>query len=92
MTDPSFTPMTECNCLKCGRKVDTLGNPEGAGRPKPGSLIVCIRCGAVMVLSEEWTLRGMTDAEIEELFADTETMDVLAQRVHQVHMIRHSQS
>jgi hypothetical protein len=34
------------------------------------------------------TLRGMTDAEMDELIADTETMDELAKNAKRIHIMR----
>lgn len=88
MDDPSVTIVKESKCLACGRKVNAVGNPEDLTRPVPGSLIVCMKCGAVMMLADDLTLRGMTDAEMDELMGDRETMDDLARLVKKVHLFR----
>ena len=84
----------ENHCLRCGHKMNALGTAEQGveAKPEPGSLAVCIHCGAVMMLDEHLRLRGMSDAEMDQITADPELMDSLARMVRKVHLLRHSQS
>jgi hypothetical protein len=80
----------ECRCLSCGRPMDALGTPDGAeAKPAPGDIAVCLRCGAVMKLDENLKLRGMTEAEMDELVADQAWMDEVAQLVGAIHFLKH---
>ena len=36
-------------------------------KPTPGSLMICISCGAISLLAQDWTLRPLTDAEAQSL-------------------------
>lgn len=79
----------ECNCLQCGHKMNASGSADGAPHlPEPGDLVLCIRCGAVMMHADDMTVRGMTDEEMDELVADKETMDELAKNVKRIHLMR----
>lgn len=85
-----YRKIPECHCLHCGHKMNASGSTDGSGvLPQPGDLVLCIRCGAVMKHADDMTLRGMSDAEMDELQADTETMNDLAKYVQRIHIIRH---
>jgi hypothetical protein len=91
----STARIAESHCLQCGAKLNALGDIADAAAaplPTPGSLIVCIRCGAVMMCADDLTPRRMTDAELDDVANDTETMDELARHVQRIHVVRHSQS
>lgn len=79
----------ECNCLNCGAKLDALGTADRTveAKPEPGNLAVCIKCGAVMMLAEDLTLRGMTSQEMDDVTADHEFMNELATMVRKVHFV-----
>jgi hypothetical protein len=84
-----YRRIPECKCLDCGHKVNASGSTDGSPElPGPGDLVVCIRCGAVMVHADDMSLRGMTDAEMDALVADTETMNELAKNVRRIHIMR----
>jgi hypothetical protein len=82
------TRIPPAKCLQCDSRLNALGALEGEPQPEPGSLIVCIRCGAVMMASDDLTPRGMTDAEMDEVLADRATMDDLARLVARVHFVQ----
>lgn len=89
MNAPDYRPIPECNCLKCGKKMNASGSTDGSPHlPEPGDLVLCIKCGAVMKHADDMTLRGMTEQEMDELVADTETMDELAKNVQRIHIMR----
>ena len=90
--EPGATTRTPLNkCLDCGCKISAASTPDGRAGPPPteGDLTVCIKCGAVMMLDRDLKVRGMTDAEIEELTSNRATMDELARMVRCIHLIRH---
>jgi hypothetical protein len=83
------TPL--CHCLGCGHKFDAGANPDNdQDLPGPGDVTVCLKCGAVMKYADDMTVRGMTDAEIDELTNDMEWMGQIARVVGRVNMVRHS--
>jgi hypothetical protein len=87
--DGSAVRVAPHHCLECGAHLDALGTSDGSAyqEPEPGAPVVCIRCGAVMAWAAG-TLRGFTDAEMDELIADGETMNEIARTVRSVHLIR----
>lgn len=90
MTPPGTRRITPKPCLRCGVPLNAIGMiTEGDARgPQPGDPVVCIRCGGVMTM-ENGELRGFTDAEMDELTADAETMADLARMVQRVYLVRH---
>lgn len=80
-----------CSCLQCGARFNAAGKAGGLGEtPVAGDLCICTKCGAVMLYNDDLTPRGMTDAEMADLEADTETMNELARHVRDVHVYRAS--
>lgn len=59
-------------CPKCGDKLDAVTNltRNQPGGPDPGSVSMCINCGAVLMFGEGLTLREMTHPEIGALPED----------------------
>lgn len=88
MTNTHRTP--ESACLACGYRLTAAGSPDGSPiePPNEGDITVCLRCGAVMRFDSEGRVRGMTDAEIDEITADTEYLKLLAGIVRGIHFIR----
>lgn len=87
--EPGILKFQASKCLECGARMNAAGAPEHFGElPKPGELCVCSKCGAVMKFSDDLTPRGMTEEEMAELIADTETMNELAGHVARVHLFR----
>ena len=82
------TRIGESHCLQCGKRLNALGALEGEPQPQPGSLIVCIKCGAVMMAADDLTPRGMTDAEMDGVTNDRETMNELARVVRKVQFVQ----
>jgi hypothetical protein len=74
------TDTPKCRCLHCGKTLDAVSGINTGDAPSPGSLTVCIRCGAVMVFADDLTVRGMTEKEMDYLCNDTKTMKTLASR------------
>lgn len=87
--DVARTP--ECNCLNCGKLLSALGtgDPTVEAKPEPGDVTVCLRCGAVMKLADDLRVRGMTDAEMDELIADKEWMNHVARMVKAIQFMKH---
>jgi hypothetical protein len=70
--------------------LDALGTADNtAADPRPGDVTVCIRCGAVMRLDDNLRVRGMTDAEMDELVADRKWMNQVAKMVGAIHFMKH---
>lgn len=87
--EPGIAKLPPSKCLECGNALNAAGSLEHFGElPKPGDLCVCGKCGAVMRYADDLTPRGMTEAEMDELTADTETMDEIARTVAVVHLVR----
>jgi len=86
--DVQRTP--DCKCLRCGKAMDALGtgNPKIKADAKPGDVAACLKCGAVMLLTDNLTVLGMTDQEMDDLMANSETMNDIARMVQAIHMIR----
>lgn len=80
----------ECACLNCGRLMNAAGSTDGSPIPPPaeGDLSVCLRCGAVMKYDSAGKVRGMTQAEMDKLKADTEQMNMLAKLVRGIRFVR----
>jgi hypothetical protein len=88
--EPGVTRTPEGRCLNCGYKINTSGTADASdGAPTEGCLLVCLKCGAVMMYDRDLKPRGMTDAEMDELTADQEAMDDLARIVKRVHLVKH---
>lgn len=90
--DPDVIRVPETRCLECGHTLDALGTLDGTpASPKPGEPVACIRCGAAMTF-ENGRLRPFTEAEIDDLLGDRETMADLARAVRNIHLLRHAQN
>jgi hypothetical protein len=79
MTALKFGPkpyrLAEARCLECGKLVDAATSIAEAGEekrpPEEGDIVVCFRCGHVMIYADgEGTLRQPTDEEIVEIAGD----------------------
>ncbi len=81
------TPLN--SCLHCGCKFDAVSSPDGADRtPTPGSLSVCLKCGAVAKLGDDLTVEPLTEKEIRDIEADPETIGFLHRLVAGIHFIQ----
>lgn len=84
--DSQTTRTPESHCLICGYKLDAatgLGHDEG---PRPGSITICFRCGAVMKLDDELKARAMTEKEQAEIHADPQLMEFLNRVTQKIRM------
>ena len=70
-------------CLNCGRQIKPTEPPD------PGDIVVCTRCGAVMIYNHSLKLRGLTEQEMRDVQADPEVMDMLGKKVQGMYFIRH---
>lgn len=88
---PDVVRVPESRCLNCNAVQDALGTGDERieARPEPGDVVVCIKCGAVMRLDDKLRLRGMTEAEMDELVADRQWMDAVARMVQKIHFMKH---
>jgi hypothetical protein len=87
---PDVAITKPCNCLECGKLINALGTGDRriAARPSPGDLMACIGCGAVMMLADDLTMRGMTEEEIDDVMANVEAMNDLARAVRGIHLLK----
>jgi hypothetical protein len=88
---PDRVRVPESRCLNCGKLMDALGTGDYdvPADPHPGDVTICIKCGAVMRLDGNLRMRGMTDAEMDELVADKEWMNQVAKMVGAIHFMKH---
>lgn len=89
---PDVMRTPECKCLECGALFTALGTADESVKaepPGPGEfgITVCIKCGAVMALNPDLTVRPFTEAEMDGLIQDVATMDLLARMVRGVHLL-----
>lgn len=49
-------------CPACGRPNEVMGGINTRG-PKPGDVVVCVACLVYLIITDENTLRTMTDRE-----------------------------
>lgn len=54
-------------CLHCGREMNAA---SGKGSPTPGALIVCLECGGLSVLCDDFSLRRLSPSELRRVKAD----------------------
>jgi hypothetical protein len=81
--------MPACACLRCGYKFDAASSLENPTlSPNPGSLSVCLKCGAVAKYAEDLTVVPLTEQEADNLAADLETMSYLKQVVTAIHIVQ----
>jgi hypothetical protein len=75
--DPQATRTPKSRCLICGYRLDAatgLGHDEG---PRPGSIIMCFRCGAIMKMDDDLKVRAMTEEEAAKIHANPQLMEFL---------------
>jgi len=82
-----ITRTPESRCLNCNNKLDALGGIDTEDAPEPGNLVLCIACGAVMMIADDLTPRGMTREEMDDISNHAETMTFLARQVRKIRMI-----
>jgi len=83
----NVTRIPECHCLNCGKLLDTVGGVDHEDAPEPGCVVLCLRCGAVQMLGDNLSLRGLTEGEMDYLTNDAEYMSFLARLVGQIRLI-----
>lgn len=54
-------------CPSCGTKLNSVTRVAGKGRPVPGAVTVCIRCGSLLRYSRSLRVRLLTAQEIDKL-------------------------
>ena len=55
------------DCLSCGKTLDAAKGVDGAVRPTPGSISICLYCGHIAAYAKNLALRELTDKEIIEV-------------------------
>lgn len=54
-------------CPSCQHKVNAVTPVSGKGKPAPGDITVCTRCGALMCFSRSLRVRLLTEPELRKL-------------------------
>jgi hypothetical protein len=80
--------MKPSKCLNCGKVLDAATCTDRESAPTPGSLSVCAYCSAVSMFDENLKLRPLTEAEVEEIFADPELAALLYRSTRVVLLIK----
>jgi hypothetical protein len=81
-------PATRCLNPECNRPLDAIGRMDDQpASPKPGDPIACLRCGNVMTIDADGSLRPFTAQEARELMDDPEAMRELCNVVGKIHAI-----
>jgi len=77
------------HCLNCGKHINLAGPADGkdTGPPDDGSLCICIQCGGVMAYDAQGRIRGLTEAEMDNICNDPAAMAHLGQMVQAVRLI-----
>jgi len=57
--------MPMCLCLRCGHTFDRASNLTGKGRPEPGDLTLCIKCGSLLKFRDDLTVELVSDMDGE---------------------------
>jgi hypothetical protein len=57
-------------------------------QPRPGSLSICIYCGAVTIFDEELRLRALTATEVLEVTSDRAVMTMLYAASNAIHFFK----
>jgi hypothetical protein len=77
-----------CDCLNCGRSLDAATGITGAEAPVPGSLSICVYCGAVTIFAGDLSLRPLDEAEAASLTGDVLTMQLLRRATSLIHFYK----
>jgi hypothetical protein len=83
---PQATRTPESHCLNCGYKLDAATGVNHDDRPRPGNLLICFRCGAVMKFDDGLKPRAMTEKEQAEIHADPQLMEFLDKVTQKIRM------
>lgn len=79
-------------CLNCGKLLDAAMNANTNERPDPGSLSICLYCGAVTIFGDDLRLRPLTQGEFDELQAQPETLKFLRRASALCHFVMASRN
>lgn len=75
------------HCPHCGREADAATDMTTQEVPDPGSLSVCIGCGALSIFGDDMQLRELTLEERQKVRDDPETMAEVRRHQRAVHML-----
>lgn len=67
--DPHTTIMPPLACPYCGYRLVAASRFEEVVTPRPGDISVCISCAQVIQFGYDLTLRKLTKAELDAIFA-----------------------
>ncbi len=56
-------------CPKCGKGLDTHESLDAVDKrgPEEGDLSICSKCGSLNIFNKDYTLRAITEEEINEI-------------------------
>jgi hypothetical protein len=66
-------PNLGCCCPYCRHGFDASTNVDGDGQPKPGGLMLCINCAALLVLDEHLQPGEPTPQLVAQVMGDPES-------------------
>ena len=73
-------------CPACGLKMDASSDMDGKAIPKPGDFTLCIRCGCVLVFTDELIGRRAEQADLDALNdAERHALLVISAAIENVH-------
>ena len=61
----TMTELPASECVYCGARHDAASAVGDVGRPKPGDVTVCIKCGGLLAFDDRMLLRKAEDSELE---------------------------
>jgi hypothetical protein len=61
---PSLVSIPSVPCPACDAPATALVSVS-LGKPEPGDLVVCLRCGEVHIVTDAWTFRIFTAADLD---------------------------
>lgn len=82
------TRIPAVNCLVCGCEICAATGLNPDIKPKPGSLSVCVDCGAVSAFADDLSLRPLTDSEAAQIEASPSTMEFLRKAVRVLNFVK----
>jgi len=77
-------------CQECGNYFDR-SSPAGDAhvQARPGSIVLCIRCGLVQIHASDMSVRPLTAAEAAEIMQKPDLLQQIAHITQAVHFFKH---
>jgi hypothetical protein len=67
--------ITPCQCLRCGKRLDSATPMNGAITPAPGDISICLGCGHVMAYDDDLMFRELTAKELLKVTCDPRVIE-----------------